>query len=86
MLLHAMYICGFAKYSALFLFNFFMLQTSDTHKQMMEILDETGFVTQEYILSPLQFGVPYSRPRYFCLVAHFLYVFILVPWLFMFPF
>lgn len=24
-------------------------------------------MTQEFILSPLQFGVPYSRPRYFCL-------------------
>ncbi|KAI3876940.1 hypothetical protein MKX03_032485 [Papaver bracteatum] len=39
-------------------------QTSDTHKQMVEMLKKT---TQEFILSPLQFGVPYSRPRYFCL-------------------
>ncbi|XP_010254326.1 PREDICTED: tRNA (cytosine(38)-C(5))-methyltransferase isoform X2 [Nelumbo nucifera] len=40
---------------------------SDTHKRMIEMLAETGFITQEFILSPLQFGVPYSRPRYFCL-------------------
>ncbi|URE27724.1 C-5 cytosine-specific DNA methylase [Musa troglodytarum] len=44
-----------------------LLQTSNTHKHMMEVLAGIGFVTQEYILSPLQFGVPYSRPRYFCL-------------------
>lgn len=35
---------------------------------MLEILEEADFVTQEFILTPLQFGVPYSRPRYFCLV------------------
>ncbi|KAF8393259.1 hypothetical protein HHK36_021500 [Tetracentron sinense] len=51
----------------LFVENVVGFETSDTHKQMMEILVKTGFVTQEYILSPLQFGVPYSRPRYFCL-------------------
>ncbi|XP_042494498.1 tRNA (cytosine(38)-C(5))-methyltransferase 2 [Macadamia integrifolia] len=42
-------------------------EISDTHKQMIEILVKTGFVAQEFILNPLQFGVPYSRPRYFCL-------------------
>lgn len=36
---------------------------------MIQILKENQFVTQEFILSPLQFGVPYSRPRYFCLVC-----------------
>ena len=48
----------------------FLLQTSDTHTKMIEILEKTGFSTQEFILSPMQFGVPYSRPRYFCLVAY----------------
>lgn len=52
-------------------FCFLLLQTSNTHKQMIEIFAKTGFVTQEYILTPLQFGVPYSRPRYFCLVNYF---------------
>ncbi|MQM20692.1 hypothetical protein Taro_053717 [Colocasia esculenta] len=51
----------------LFVENVVGFETSDTHEQLMDILTETGFVTQEYILSPLQFGVPYSRPRYFCL-------------------
>lgn len=45
------------------------MQTSDTHRIMIEMLAKAAFVTQEFILSPLQFGVPYSRPRYFCLVA-----------------
>ncbi|KAH1105568.1 hypothetical protein J1N35_009336 [Gossypium stocksii] len=42
-------------------------ETSDTHAKMVEVLANSGLVTQEFILSPLQFGVPYSRPRYFCL-------------------
>ncbi|KAL0447502.1 UNVERIFIED_CONTAM: tRNA (cytosine(38)-C(5))-methyltransferase 2 [Sesamum latifolium] len=41
--------------------------TSDTHKRMIAMLRENHFDTLEFILSPLQFGVPYSRPRYFCL-------------------
>ena len=45
-----------------------MLQTSDTRAKMVAILAKSDFVTQEFILSPIQFGVPYSRPRYFCLV------------------
>ncbi|KAA8521518.1 hypothetical protein F0562_012172 [Nyssa sinensis] len=51
----------------LFVENVVGFETSDTHRKMIEILSETDFVTQEFILSPLQFGVPYSRPRYFCL-------------------
>lgn len=47
------------------------IQTSDTHAKLIEILDRTNFVTQEFILSPLQFGIPYSRPRYFCLVGYY---------------
>ncbi|KAK9682647.1 hypothetical protein RND81_10G087100 [Saponaria officinalis] len=51
----------------LFVENVVGFETSDTHNKMIEVLSETGYVTQEFILSPLQFGVPYSRPRYFCL-------------------
>ncbi|KAF5175560.1 tRNA (Cytosine-5-)-methyltransferase [Thalictrum thalictroides] len=51
----------------LFIENVVGFETSDTHKKMIEILVSTGFIRQEYILTPLQFGVPYSRPRYFCL-------------------
>ncbi|ONK59495.1 tRNA (cytosine(38)-C(5))-methyltransferase [Asparagus officinalis] len=51
----------------LFVENVVGFETSDTHEQMLEIYRELGFVTQEFILSPLQVGIPYSRPRYFCL-------------------
>lgn len=51
----------------LFVENVVGFETSDTHNQMIEVLGKTGYTTQEFILSPLQFGVPYSRPRYFCL-------------------
>ncbi|OVA00497.1 C-5 cytosine methyltransferase [Macleaya cordata] len=51
----------------IFVENVVGFETSDTHKQMIEMLEKTSFTTQEFILSPLQFGVPYSRPRYFCL-------------------
>ncbi|KAL8166468.1 hypothetical protein V2J09_007967, partial [Rumex salicifolius] len=51
----------------LFVENVVGFETSDTHNKMIETLAKTGFVTQEFILSPLQFTIPYSRPRYFCL-------------------
>ncbi|XP_031091607.1 tRNA (cytosine(38)-C(5))-methyltransferase 2 [Ipomoea triloba] len=51
----------------LFVENVVGFETSDTHEMMMEILRKNQFVTQEFILSPLQFGIPYSRPRYYCL-------------------
>ncbi|KAL4555761.1 hypothetical protein LXL04_038389 [Taraxacum kok-saghyz] len=53
--------------SMLFVENVVGFETSDTHEKMIQILEENQFVTQEFILSPLQFGVPYSHPRYFCL-------------------
>ncbi|CAI0399491.1 unnamed protein product [Linum tenue] len=53
--------------SMLFVENVVGFETSDTRAKMIEILVNSGFITQEFILSPLQFGVPYSRPRYFCL-------------------
>ncbi|XP_047327850.1 tRNA (cytosine(38)-C(5))-methyltransferase 2 [Impatiens glandulifera] len=51
----------------IFVENVVGFETSDTHRRMIGMLEDTMFVTQEFILSPLQFGVPYSRPRYFCL-------------------
>ncbi|KAH9608123.1 hypothetical protein KSS87_001054 [Heliosperma pusillum] len=51
----------------LFVENVVGFETSDTHSKMIEVLTETNYVTQEFVLSPLQFEVPYSRPRYFCL-------------------
>lgn len=51
----------------LFVENVVGFEVSDTHDQLLEVLSNLNFNTQEFILSPLQFGVPYSRPRYFCL-------------------
>ncbi|XVF34400.1 hypothetical protein REPUB_Repub18cG0055600 [Reevesia pubescens] len=51
----------------LFVENVVGFETSDTRAKMVEVLAKSDFITQEFILSPLQFGVPYSRPRYFCL-------------------
>ncbi|XP_057539241.1 tRNA (cytosine(38)-C(5))-methyltransferase 2 [Amaranthus tricolor] len=51
----------------LFVENVVGFEISNTHNKMVEVLTKTGYLIQEFILSPLQFGVPYSRPRYFCL-------------------
>ncbi|RCV26165.1 hypothetical protein SETIT_5G223800v2 [Setaria italica] len=51
----------------LFVENVVGFEVSDTHDQLLEVLSSLNFNLQEFILSPLQFGVPYSRPRYFCL-------------------
>ena len=42
-------------------------ETSEMRGVLLETLRGLGFTTREYILSPRQFGVPYSRPRYFLL-------------------
>jgi tRNA (cytosine38-C5)-methyltransferase len=44
-------------------------QNSVTHSQLIDVLEDAGFISQEFILTPLQLGIPYSRPRYFCLVG-----------------
>ncbi|XP_015968902.1 tRNA (cytosine(38)-C(5))-methyltransferase 2-like [Arachis duranensis] len=66
--------------SLLFVENVVGFETSDTHAKLIEILDRTNFVTQEFILSPLQFGIPYSRPRYFCLAKRKPYSFVNEIW------
>ncbi|XP_024390498.1 tRNA (cytosine(38)-C(5))-methyltransferase 2 isoform X3 [Physcomitrium patens] len=42
-------------------------EDSITHGHLIDMFEDLGFMTQEFILSPLQLGIPYSRPRYFCL-------------------
>ena len=42
-------------------------EASDTRKHLVGNLGAAGYALQEFILSPLQFGIPYSRPRYFAL-------------------
>ncbi|KAI7982046.1 tRNA (cytosine(38)-C(5))-methyltransferase 2 [Camellia lanceoleosa] len=51
----------------IFVENVVGFETFDMHRIMIDILAKVDFVTQEFILSTLQFGVPYSRPCYFCL-------------------
>lgn len=53
--------------SVLFVENVVGFETSVTRAKMIDALAKTNYVVQEFILSPLQFGIPYSRPRYFCL-------------------
>lgn len=42
-------------------------ETSDTHQKLVSVLNDNGYALQEFILTPLQLGIPYSRPRYFAL-------------------
>lgn len=42
-------------------------ESSDTRQQMVDVLSSTSYTLQEFILSPTQLNVPYSRPRYFAL-------------------
>ncbi|KAG0578428.1 hypothetical protein KC19_4G022000 [Ceratodon purpureus] len=42
-------------------------ENSITHGHLMDMFKELSFMTQEFIMSPRQLGIPYSRPRYFCL-------------------
>ena len=41
-------------------------ETSETRDVLLRTLEQNGFDSREFILSPRMFGVPYSRPRYFC--------------------
>lgn len=49
-------------------------ETSRTAAALRLMLSSAGYESQEFILSPLQLGIPYSRPRYFCIarkvIAH----------------
>ncbi|KAH9981611.1 S-adenosyl-L-methionine-dependent methyltransferase [Russula compacta] len=44
-------------------------EASTTRARMLLILTRLGFVTRELLLTPLQFGVPNSRLRYYLLAA-----------------
>ncbi|KHJ79834.1 C-5 cytosine-specific DNA methylase [Oesophagostomum dentatum] len=47
-------------------------EESSVHDDIIAILNELGYGTKECILSPLQFGVPNSRPRYYLIASkHF---------------
>jgi tRNA (cytosine38-C5)-methyltransferase len=42
-------------------------EASATAQQLRTFLAQQGYAVQEFHLSPTQLGVPYSRPRFFCL-------------------
>ncbi|CAD7704046.1 unnamed protein product [Ostreobium quekettii] len=42
-------------------------ESSLTRSRLVETLRACHYQVQEYILSPVQLRIPYSRPRYFCL-------------------
>ncbi|KAK3271196.1 C-5 cytosine-specific DNA methylase, variant 2 [Cymbomonas tetramitiformis] len=50
-----------------FLENVVGFETSNTRNVLVSTLENSGYNYQEYILTPSQFGIPYSRPRYFML-------------------
>ncbi|KAI5075482.1 hypothetical protein GOP47_0009558 [Adiantum capillus-veneris] len=51
----------------LFIENVVGFESSVSHDILVEALKKAEFSIQEFILTPLQLGIPYSRPRYFCL-------------------
>ncbi|CAJ0937644.1 unnamed protein product, partial [Mesorhabditis belari] len=44
-------------------------ETSTVHADLLECLRGMGYGVKEYILSPMQFGIPNTRPRYYCLTS-----------------
>lgn len=42
-------------------------ENSKMRNILVETLNKSGFIYQEFILSPSQFGIPNSRHRYYCL-------------------
>ncbi|XP_023227423.1 tRNA (cytosine(38)-C(5))-methyltransferase-like [Centruroides sculpturatus] len=42
-------------------------ETSEARRMLLEVLNECGYVFQEFLLSPVQFGIPNSRLRYYLL-------------------
>ena len=48
-------------------------ETSRTAAALRKMLVGAGYESQEFLLSPLQLGIPYSRPRYFCVARKVLH-------------
>jgi tRNA (cytosine38-C5)-methyltransferase len=49
--------------SHLLLENVVGFDTSDMHALLLQRLQAAGYHVAEFILTPLQYGIPYSRPR-----------------------
>jgi len=42
-------------------------EDSATHDIFIQHLQDSGYIYQEFLLTPLQFGIPNSRLRYYCM-------------------
>lgn len=51
---------------AWFVENVANFETSNTHKEMIQMLSRLNFCTFEFMLSPTMIGVPNTRVRYYC--------------------
>eukprot|EP00250_Pteridium_aquilinum_P034079 c7002_g1_i1 orf=104-1327(+) len=60
----------------LFIENVVGFECSVSHDLLTKALKRAEFSIQEFILTPLQLGIPYSRPRYFCLAKQAPYCFL----------
>ena len=45
-------------------------ESSETRNIYVEFLTRNNYAYQEYLLTPLQFGIPNSRLRYYCIAKH----------------
>ncbi|GMS95699.1 hypothetical protein PENTCL1PPCAC_17874, partial [Pristionchus entomophagus] len=53
----------------IFIENVAAFHSSSLHSALIEKLNAVGFQIEEYILSPVYFGIPNSRPRYYLLAS-----------------
>lgn len=44
-------------------------ETSESCKMFLEALQSNGYIYYQFLLTPLQFGIPNSRPRYYCVAV-----------------
>lgn len=45
-------------------------ETSRTREMLVDMLESEGYAIEEYILSPIDLGIPYTRPRYFLVASN----------------
>jgi site-specific DNA-cytosine methylase len=44
-------------------------ENSECCNQFLESLHDVGYYYKQFILTPTQFGIPNSRPRYYCIAS-----------------
>ncbi|KZT42761.1 S-adenosyl-L-methionine-dependent methyltransferase [Sistotremastrum suecicum HHB10207 ss-3] len=45
-------------------------ETSETRLELVNVLHSLNYITEEFLLTPMQFGIPNSRLRYYLLARH----------------